>query len=623
MDNVVQHQWWQQQQGEQDQNGEWDIEALERQPQNWNEAQRMLFEARAARMAATREQIEAQGIRPNVNQIVEHMRSYQSFTPFNKPGSNKRQCLDSSGARKVFDEEEIEDVENPTYHDPFVFEVEFEAEWTQELAKAGLSDANPSLLAEFRKIAHERFMAIEKAHFAFKAMKKEKVVQPRIDLIASISSCPELVIEFCKFLRPADIINLYSVHRSFHFTLNQNMRPSIYAWVRRMAPNAGRLFSSPVYHHWFIPDPVGRPVTKVDKEMSALKPGQANNQRPTVLNTVEGEIRRIPGLYWLRAVVNREIRVRDIIATLARHGHRLPPQAQSTVLKIWLIMDAATTELRTSIMNDRAFFTDVDMYIAQMFFIKLVLLFNDPVFGPQSMTLMKLFMGQKGLAPLWAFLRRKKYTTHEEVMELKIRYDVGPSPQQIYLADPVWGVPIHAMGLRQYEGWEFGGPELLMRPEELVVLEATRRELPLNRAILKMLIYGHIDLKTGNNQVPSLDEMYMSDDDLPPAEQNWTPLKHELINGGCGNVPFEHKNWKPKHARKARWKTLTDIERSEILEEEAEEQDKVRRLDSAFRVYEVARQRVDIIYNATGMGQKAGKWRTKLPYKKTNGWKDE
>jgi hypothetical protein len=52
------------------------------------------------------------------------------------------------------------------------------------------------------------------------------------------------------------------------------------------------------------------------------------------VNDNEGEVRRIPGLLWLQMVVDREIRVRDIIASLARRGHRLPAGAHLTLKEI-------------------------------------------------------------------------------------------------------------------------------------------------------------------------------------------------------------------------------------------------------------------------------------------------
>jgi hypothetical protein len=90
-------------------------------------------------------------------------------------------------------------------------------------------------------------------------------------------------------------------------------------------------------------------------------------------------------------------------------------------------MDAATIQARLMLLDNADFFANEDLYVAQLFFVKLVLAFNDPVFGPRSSMLMRLMMGQRGLSPLWALLRGKKYRSRDEIRELKLRYDVGPN----------------------------------------------------------------------------------------------------------------------------------------------------------------------------------------------------
>ncbi|KAK4033433.1 hypothetical protein C8A01DRAFT_40096 [Parachaetomium inaequale] len=537
-------------------------------------ARRRLALAQAARANATREEIEARGIRPNVQQIVHHMNRAPSH-------SFKRTRLNDSMAHKIYEDEDDDDTEEDdnsggnTEDD----EDEFEAQWQAIVAEEGLQNANMFALAEFRQIARQRLCMMKRATAQWQSMSRppKKV---RFDLLASLCSCTELIVEVCKHMRPLDIVRLYSISKDFHRTINRHMRSSIFAWASHMAPTATRIYSSPVYCRWFIPDPYQRRVTRDDRELSRTQPGQAKVEGQPPLNDKEGEIRLIPGLLWLQMVVNREIRVRDIIACMARKGHRLPERAHLTLKKLWLIMDAATTQARMMLLNNPDFFSNEDLYIAQLFMIKLILAFNDPVFGPQSSMLMRLMLGQRGLSPLWALLRGKKYRTVAEIRRLKLRYDVGPDQLQDENLPALNGVEVDQLGVVHFEGWGTG-PDHLLRPDELIPLEAARRQLDLDGCVDEMMIYGHVDFATGNSLVPSLDEMYMSDDDLPAACKGWKPLKHELIHSGCGNVPFEPGMWQPKHARKARWKTLTDEEKAMILEAEQEEMDEVKELDGA------------------------------------------
>ncbi|KAL2133633.1 hypothetical protein VTI74DRAFT_1989 [Chaetomium olivicolor] len=558
-------------------------------------AQRRLAAARAARAAATPEEIEARGIRPDVNQILHHMNRVPSH-------SFKRTRLNDSNVSKIYEDED-DDYDQDEEQDEEREEDEFEDRWQGLLAEEGLQDANMFLLAEFRQIARQRIRMIKKATAKWHALSRP-LKMDRFKLIASLCTCTELIVEVCKYVRPVDIVTLYSISKDFHHTINQHMRSSIFAWANHMAPSATRIYSSPVYCRWFIPDPAKRLVTAVDKELSKTQPGQAKVEGQPPLNNVEGQVRLIPGLLWLQMVVNREIRVRDIIATLARNGHRLPPGAHLTLKKIWLVMDAATSQARMMLLNNPDFFTDEDLYIAQMFMVKLVLRFNDPVFGPQSSMLMRLMMGQRGLSPLWALLRGKKYRSMKEIRQLKLRYDVGPDQVAVRTGMPLHGVEIDELGVMHYEGWGTGSDHLL-RPDELVPLEAARRQLNFDKCVHEMMIYGHVDFATGNSLVPSLEEMYMSDDELGPAFKDWKPLKHELIHGGCGNVPFDQGMWQPKHARKARWKTLREEEKEMILEAEEEEMQEVKELQSAFVRFEVAAaelQQMAYDFKCTSMG---------------------
>ncbi|KAK4237992.1 hypothetical protein C8A03DRAFT_44228 [Achaetomium macrosporum] len=498
-----------------------------------NPGQRRLALARAARENATPEEIEAQGIRGDVQQIIRHM----NRTPSHAAKRARRNGLGT--ARKIYedDSDDEEDGDDLGQDDEEEREEDwFELQWQAMLAKEGLQNANMFVLAEFRQIAHERIGKLKQGTAEWRrATTQPPPKKSRFDLLTSLCTCNELIVEVCKRMRPVDIINLYSISKVFRTTLDNNMRSCIFAWASHMAPTSARIFSSPVYYRWFIEDPAKRLVTAADRELGLAQPGQARLNGQPPLNDDETKVRLIPGLLWLQMVVHREIRVRDIIATLARKGHRLPEGSHLTLKKIWVIMDASTTATRIHLLNNSDFFSDEDLYIAQLFMVKLVLAFNHPNFGPQSSMLMRLMMGQRGLSPLWKLLRGKQYRTLAEIRELKLRYDVDPAVIDAQQGMPLHGVEVDELGTMHFEGWG-SGPNHLMRPDELIPLEAARRQLDLDRYVEDMMLFGHVDLTTGNSLVPSLEEMYMSDDELPPAQSDWKSLKQELIHSGCGNA---------------------------------------------------------------------------------------
>ncbi|KAK4110774.1 hypothetical protein N656DRAFT_735506, partial [Canariomyces notabilis] len=541
-------------------------------PASWSrEAWERVARDREARERATEEEIEEVGIRPDAERIVCHMNEDISNRP------SKRARIDDSTARRVYQDShgngpdhDRQDNHNQTRKSDENFDEDaFEKQWQALLKEKKLQNTDPKLLQEFRNIARQRAGLIARGIAAYDAAHPPPAPpRRRFDLIGSLSSCNELIVEVCKHVKPRDILRLYSISKDFHIAVNKDMRSSVLAWAKFMAPSSTRIYSCPIYYSWFVEDPTGRPPTQEDWLLYVPRPGQARGPPIPLVSLVPSNVRIVPGLKWLQMVVAREIRVRDILATLARMGHRTPEGAHLTLKKLWVIMDAATSSARMRLINNPDFFTDEDLYIAQLFMVKLVLAFNDPIFGPQSTCLMRLMLGQRSLSPLWALLRGKKYRSEGEIEKLKLRYDVGPEDVMERQNLQLHGLQPHELGTGHLEGWGRGGAHLL-RPDELVPAEAARRQLHLDSCIHEMIIYGHVDLSTGNSLVPSVEEMYMSDDEeLPRHLRDWTPLRFEPINGGCGNVDQLNQEWDKDDDDDAEGEEADDEEEEDVDESE-------------------------------------------------------
>ncbi|KAK3684754.1 hypothetical protein B0T22DRAFT_382281, partial [Podospora appendiculata] len=492
-------------------------------------ARRRLAKARHARRTATVEQIEAQGIKPDLASIL---------VSINAPGQPvKRTKLDDSTARKIFAASP-----NPPGHTDDLahkaasLEINSPAAELQTLIPAYILQTFPSAVREqLLAVARLRADQISQSTTQWRAQRMASVAthSAKFDLIGSLSTCTEVIVEVCKYLLPSDVLNLYAISRNFHATISASMQSSVLAWAHAMAPVSSRLFAGPSYARYYSNDPAGRPQDRAYHDLGYLTYHQTQ-PRPAITDVT---VRKIPGLPWLQMVVARETRVRDILATLARMGHRLPPGTSLTLKKLWLVMDTATNAARVKLLRDRNFFTNVDLYLMQMFVVKLNLCFNDPVYGPETDGLTQLMLGQRGLSPLWALLRRKRFTERQEIVELKVRYDVGPSPADLFDGELVQGIPMEKMGVEHFEGWG-AGTEHLLRPDELIPLEAVRRNLDFDEygILERMMWYGHVDLHTGRSLVPSLEEMYMDDFELPAAKRVAEPLTLEdMVNTGCGN----------------------------------------------------------------------------------------
>ena len=134
--------------------------------------------------------------------------------------------------------------------------------------------------------------------------------QERRDFFSSLSNTPELFMELAKQLRVKDLISIYAISRDFHETMNGHLTHCMKGCAAYMAPESAKLFLFKFYGPLCVDDPMGR----------------FHPQR-------QGQVRKAPGLRWLQMVVHREKAVRDIVACMARQGHRMPKSVAFSLKK--------------------------------------------------------------------------------------------------------------------------------------------------------------------------------------------------------------------------------------------------------------------------------------------------
>ncbi|KKY30658.1 hypothetical protein UCDDA912_g09402 [Diaporthe ampelina] len=388
--------------------------------------------------------------------------------------------------------------------------------------------------------------------------------KPGFNLLESVCSSIWLAVEVAKHLRVSDIVNFYSTSKTFHNLLNKHWQSSIFAWAEYMAPSSFRIFYWKFFGCYTRTDPSETTWEAPGLFADAFPRPPWASQR--TITAADKTVRSVPGLKYLAMLVKREGRVRDILAMMARNGHRLPSKCHEAVKKMWMLMDLPTNTLRRAFIRSTQLWTPEDIYIAQMFVTKLQMRFNEPVFGPDAPMALETILGSpQGFTPLWQMLRGRKYTDLLEAMQMRARY--MPNTNQVQRRSRIWdqhyGVPHWQLGVGHLEGWGHGRIHL-SRPDELVIEEAARRGINLKDHLIYMTFWGHVDWQKRENLVPTEEEMYMSDDELPPL------TTHEMgpdgLFGNCGNVPFEYGEWTPKHALLARWDTLTKKEKLALRE---------------------------------------------------------
>lgn len=251
------------------------------------------------------------------------------------------------------------------------------------------------------------------------------------NFFGKLSAYPEIMMELATHLRIRPFMYLYSISKDFHAIINGHLMHTMLRCAQKRAPESARIFAFPFYKNLCTPDPVGRP----------------NPENPT-------EIKLVPGLKWLQMVYHRERVVRDILAFLAREGHRCPKGMSISLKKCWFTMDLSTSKRRGQLMHNQSFWTDIDLYNIQMFCVKLEMRLNDPIDGPGDDGLRRLLLGQRGLSVMWRMFRREILKTPLDLVKMAVRYVFYREPAKQGL--PMFGIPPEEIGIGHLEGWGRG-----------------------------------------------------------------------------------------------------------------------------------------------------------------------
>jgi len=147
----------------------------------------------------------------------------------------------------------------------------------------------------------------------------------RRDLFSTIAVYPELAIEVAKHLPVHDLVSLYAISKPFHGVVNGHMAHCMRVCAEYNAPESARVFMFPLYENLCVSVPV------CDSPLS-----------------IPAHTRKVPSLKWLQMVIYKERAVREILACMARQGHRMPKGMGFSLKKMWLTMEVATTSQRVT-----------------------------------------------------------------------------------------------------------------------------------------------------------------------------------------------------------------------------------------------------------------------------------
>lgn len=282
----------------------------------------------------------------------------------------------------------------------------------------------------------------------------------------------ELIFEFSKHLDVDDLVSLYSISKDFHNLVNKRFTHMIRLQTTMKAPESSRVFIFRCYQSLCQRDPAKRPLERLPKT-----------------------VRWVPTFRWLRMVLFRESIVTEVIRCLGIEGHFMPRRVSLTIKKIWFTMDIGDNVHRTGTIHNRRFWTDEDLYLATLFFIKLDLCFTHPVTGTGEVGVRKMLLGQRSLSTLLLVLKRRQLLNQSEVMCMLVKWDFHLTEQQREERKTLWGVPQYEVGGLSLEGWVMTGQKL-NQVDELVMREAIKRRLHIHENYMDMILYGYVQKST-------------------------------------------------------------------------------------------------------------------------------
>ncbi len=371
----------------------------------------------------------------------------------------------------------------------------------------------------------------------------------RFSIFKALHAHPELVFELARHLDVDDLISLYAISVDFHQLVDARFTTMIRNQAEGRALESARIFVFRCYKHLCIRDPASRPLARI--------PHQA---------------RFVPSFRWLRMIVYREHVVDEITACLAAEGLFLPPQASVAIKKLWFTLDISDTVRRMGLVHNKRFWTDDDLLIATMFFIKLDMRLTNPRTGNGELGLRHMLLAQPSLSTLLRVLQRQAIRYPLDMVRMFVRWGYRPRPRFAHLG--IMDVSAHDVGSLRFER-RGAVPRTLAAVDTLIARETVLRQMNVEAHLIDMIIYGFIDKRTfldrWHSEAVTDEEAKMdlhSDDDVDDSHDENHDRNHDENNDNARGGRGEDEN-RIGIGNEAERNTETAMVEAEAVEAEA------------------------------------------------------
>ncbi|QIX01579.1 hypothetical protein AMS68_007096 [Peltaster fructicola] len=381
---------------------------------------------------------------------------------------------------------------------------------SDEADDVGIQELAEAFLAEDYDVrdaipAHARLLP-------YKAMRRYKHTCPEdFSMMEGLNDYPDLLIMLIRYLDIPTLISLYAIDKRFHFLLNSNHVAYIRASLRTWAPDSEVIFPWRCYRSLCIKDPIHRVMSRWEgKEDQTVGQFEAR--------------REVPSLRWLQMVVYRHGVCKDILFQLALQGLYCPRKTSVALKKMWFLLDLPINAHRIALIRSPTYMDARTLTRLTCFFMKIDMAFTAPEATPfppnypnerfispdwangvfLGVELREYMLAERNLTPLWRVLHGwcpdpaepQSPITRLDILRLWVRHKfempvgaIGPTRQL-----SVMGVPWWELGMQRYERRPpdpvTGKRQVLLRPDELVMMEGIRRKMSLHRSWVQLMSWG-------------------------------------------------------------------------------------------------------------------------------------
>ena len=324
------------------------------------------------------------------------------------------------------------------------------------------------------------------------------------NIFTALLAHSDLIIELSKHFPVKNLVDLYAISKDYHDLADSRFTALVMAHAMYRAPDSARVFLFRAYRNLCKRDPAGRLMLFHISEKEGIE---------RVAKASDSDVRFVPSFRWLKMILHHEVTVGCILQCLAREGHRLPKHTTLVIKKLWFTLDISDNGRRIGLLHDKRFWSNRDLFVLTMFFVKLDMRLTDPITGTGEMGLRKLLLAQKGLETLARVLARQELKSQLELVRMIVKFDYEP-PRPLRQDETIFGIPSEEVGKLCYEGWGKGDKKLVPI-DELIAREAIRRQMNLHNHYMDMMLYGYIDKRT------------FEDIPIPPSLLAMAPLTND------------------------------------------------------------------------------------------------